>query len=109
MRIGKGADGDAVVSRTKFGFPIDRGAAVGTEMDAELVAAVPIADVKIAGALDRDLRLGIIGADAEHRTGATLALDAMAGHDKAGLAAGFHPKAAAAAMRGADHGASPKV
>jgi len=55
------------------------------------------------------LRLGIIGADAEHRTGATLALDAMAGHDKAGLAAGFHPKAAAAAMRGADHGASPKV
>ena len=97
IRIGKGADSDANMAWKKIRLPINRGAAFGTEMGAQFAPLLTIADEGLAFAAGLDLRLAEIGTHTEDRAGPALAIPAVAGNDKPGLAFAGHLQIAATA------------
>src|SRR5580698_3980304 len=99
MRIGEGADGDAVTAGMVGGLPIDGRAAIGTEVEAQL-APFHEALMDARRAAEHDLRGFVISADAERGTRPALALDAVAQRHDRGLALGARGKRAAAAACG---------
>ena len=98
MRIGEGADRDAITARMVRGLPIDGRAASGTEMEAQ-PAAFHLALVDMRGTGERDPRGLVISADAERGPRPALAFDAMAQRHHRRLALGLRRERTAAAAR----------
>lgn len=78
FRIGEGADGDSDVIGKAFARPIDRRAADRTEVKRHRAAALGLARPRRRLPRDGDLLMPEARLIADHRAGATLALEAMA-------------------------------
>src|SRR6187402_731496 len=102
IRVRDRADGDADHSRQIVGLPIDRRAAVGAEIEADLAAAFGGTNVFPWRTGDRHDFNRIERADTEWRAGSSLTVDAVTGNDQRGRP-GKRKRDSATTASGIDH------